>query len=81
MTAIENLGSNNKGGMLWRCVCECGHDNFITTLHHLLSGNTKSCGCLKSIGESQIAIILTKHNIDFIQQYKFEDAIYEDTKG
>ena len=81
LTAIENLGSNNKGGILWRCVCECGNDNFITTSHHLLSGNTKSCGCLKSIGESQIAIILTKHNIDFIQQYKFEDAIYEDTKG
>ena len=81
LTAIKYLGSNNKKSALWKCVCECGNDNFITTSHHLVSGNTKSCGCLKSIGESQIAIILSKNNIDFIQQYEFNDALYEDTKG
>lgn len=81
LTVVEFLGSNNKRSILWRCICECGNNNFITTSHHLLSGNTKSCGCLKSIGESNIAILLSKNNIDFIQQYKIEDAIYPDTKG
>jgi len=78
---MEYLGSNNKGGALWKCVCECGNDNFITTSHHLISGNTKSCGCLKSVGESKIAILLSENNIKFIQQQKFDDAIYDDTKG
>ena len=81
LTAIEYFGSNNKGSALWKCSCECGNDNFITTSHHLLSGNTQSCGCLKSIGESKIAVILSQNNIKFIQQEKFDDAIYEDTKG
>lgn len=81
LTAIECLGSNNKGSMLWKCCCECGNDNFITTSQHLVSGNTKSCGCLKSLGESKIAILLTQNNINFIQQKKFDDAIYTDTKS
>ena len=81
LTAMEYLGSDNKGGTLWKCMCECGNDNFITTSHHLISGNTKSCGCLKSIGESKIAILLSENNIKFIQQQKFDDAIYNDTKG
>jgi hypothetical protein len=67
LTAIEYLGSDNKGSVLWKCVCECGNDNFITTSHHLISGNTQSCGCLKSIGESKIAILLSENNIKFIQ--------------
>lgn len=81
LTVIEYLGSDNKGSVLWKCVCECGNDNFITTSHHLISGNTQSCGCLKSIGESKIAILLSQNNIKFTQQQKFNDAIYEDTKG
>lgn len=81
LTAVEFLGSNNKKNVLWRCVCECGNTNFITTSQHLVSGNTKSCGCLKSIGESNIAILLTKNNIEFIQQKKFDDAFYENTKS
>jgi len=31
----------------WNCQCECGNlTNSLT--HHLISGNTKSCGCLKT---------------------------------
>lgn len=81
LTAKEFLGSNGKGSALWRCECDCGNTNFITTSHHLISGNTQSCGCLKSIGESNIAKILTQNNIKFEQQKKFSDAIYEETKG
>ena len=81
LTAKEFLSSNGKGGTLWRCECDCGNTNFITTSNHLTSGNTQSCGCLKSIGESNIAKILTQNNIKFEQQKKFSDAIYEETKG
>lgn len=81
LTALKYLGSNNKGSALWKCSCECGNNDFITTSHHLLSRNTQSCGCLKSIGESNIAILLSQYNIKFIQQKNFDDAIYEDTNG
>ena len=30
----------------WNCVCECGSETTVVQCH-LLSGNTKSCGCLK----------------------------------
>ena len=31
---------------LWRCVCECGTETFVTG-NRLRSGQTKSCGCLR----------------------------------
>ena len=46
----------------------CGNNNFITTSHNLLSGNTQSCGCLKSKGEEKIKLILQQHNIIYEQE-------------
>ena len=50
LTAIEKIenGRNNSGisTIIWRCNCDCGNE-VITTSHGLLSGDTKSCGCLK----------------------------------
>jgi hypothetical protein len=31
----------------WKCVCECGNESLVIG-HALLSGRTKSCGCLSS---------------------------------
>ena len=73
LIAKEYLGSNNKKSVLWRCECDCGNKNFITTSHRLLSGNTKSCGCLVSIGEANIIKILLDNNIEFIPQKLFDD--------
>lgn len=33
----------------WQCRCECGKNTIVTT-SHLLSGNTRSCGCLNKDG-------------------------------
>jgi hypothetical protein len=30
----------------WNCICDCGNKTIVSTTH-LISGNTKSCGCLK----------------------------------
>lgn len=76
LTAIEYLENS-----LWKCECECGNKEFITTSHHLLSGNTRSCGCLRSLGESVISKLLLEHEIEFIQQKQFDDAIYDETGG
>lgn len=56
LTVIEFAGKKYRKN-LWRCRCECGKET-ITTASHLLSGHTKSCGCLakeKSIIASKIA--------------------------
>lgn len=76
LIAKEYIGSG-PGGPLWRCECDCGNKNFVTTAHHLTSGNTQSCGCLKSKGEENIVQILQQNNIIFIQQHVFTNLKYE----
>ena len=40
---------NSDNRWLWKCQCSCEkHSIVYTSMHHLKSGNTKSCGCLKS---------------------------------
>lgn len=74
LIAIECIGGNGNSA-LWKCQCDCGNKNFITTSAHLISGNTKSCGCLKSQGENIIILILQSNNIIFEQQKTFKDCI------
>lgn len=40
------IGKNKYGQSLWLCRCNCGNKKIIVG-SSLLSGNTKSCGCLK----------------------------------
>lgn len=40
LTAIEYIK-----GSRWQCVCDCGNEKTVSA-GNLLSGNTKSCGCL-----------------------------------
>ena len=44
LKVIEYTGRDN----MWRCEClACGNKNFITHRDSILTGKTKSCGCLK----------------------------------
>lgn len=47
LTVIDFYGQNKHKNFTWKCKCECGNtiDYGIST-HSLLSGNTKSCGCI-----------------------------------
>lgn len=72
LIAKEIVGKVNTN-KIWRCECECGNKEFYTTSHHLLSGNTKSCGCLKSIGELNIQNILIENQIHFEREKIFKD--------
>ena len=42
----ERLHRDPKLGQLFRCVCDCGNE-VIKPHSNLLTGNTRSCGCLK----------------------------------
>lgn len=71
LTVIDQIDKKNRQ-LVWRCKCECGNEINVTT-NHLVTGNTQSCGCLKSKGESFIATWLKEHNIQYKQQFTFDD--------
>lgn len=56
-TAIRRVENSKAGKSRWLCKCVCGKE-FITIGSQLLSGHTKSCGCiegkLKSLSKTKI---------------------------
>lgn len=46
LVAIEPVDSDAHGNTFWRCKCDCGNETLVMR-HHLLSGDTQSCGCYK----------------------------------
>ena len=62
-------------GSWWYCNCDCGRKNILIKGKNLISGNTKSCGCMSmSSTEKQITQILNNHNIKYIKEYSFSDC-------
>ena len=41
---VTKRAPNKNGRVAWHCVCDCGN-HIVTLSQHLLSGQTKSCGC------------------------------------
>ena len=56
----------------WICKCSCGNEVEVCG-SNLRTGNTKSCGCLKSNGEQLITSILQNNNINYKKEYTFPD--------
>ena len=71
LIAIKPIFNNNKKRYDWLCKCDCGN-TIITLSSSLINKNTQSCGCIKSIGESNIRQILQKNGINYISQYRVE---------
>lgn len=71
LTVIDNV--TNHGKNRWKCKCDCGSIIYTDT-NHLRSGNTKSCGCIKSHGQRAIALILTENNISFETEKAFDNC-------
>jgi hypothetical protein len=46
LTAYELTGRNNYGCAIWECRCDCGKIALVRSVD-LMSGHTKSCGCLQ----------------------------------
>lgn len=49
LTAVSPVGKTNGGGMIWRCVCDCGGMRDVSAWE-LRSGSAKSCGCVRREG-------------------------------
>lgn len=71
LVAIKPIYNQNSKRYSWLCQCDCGNTTIVLG-SSLSSLNSQSCGCLKSLGESNIQSILTINQIQFIYQYKIE---------
>ncbi|MBQ9001885.1 MAG: hypothetical protein IJ087_08540 [Eggerthellaceae bacterium] len=47
LVALDPVGKNDRGNMVWSCQCDCGNTCEATT-YSLTSGRKRSCGCLRS---------------------------------
>lgn len=46
LTALEAVGKDKKGQIIWRCLCICGSERLAVS-SCLVRGGTTSCGCRK----------------------------------
>ena len=77
LIAKQPIFNEYKKRYVWLCQCDCGNE-IIVLGSSLSNGNTQSCGCIKSIGESNIEKILKENNINYISQYRImiNDKLY-----
>lgn len=78
LTALYPVTDTSKGRMKWFCKCDC-ENTCIVDEYHLQSGNTQSCGCIKSKGEEKIQKILSDLGIKFHKEHTFQDCINPET--
>ena len=46
LTAMEPTSTRQSGSIVWRCVCDCGNETFVSA-KLLATGKARSCGCLR----------------------------------
>lgn len=78
LTVIQDLGfrkqlSRNKNWRWSLCQCDCGSKPIEVPNNALKNGSKKSCGCIRSTGEEIIRSILEENNIEYAQEYRFDD--------
>ena len=67
---------NHIHDSLWLCRCDCGT---VQTFYkgNLMSGHTKSCGCIMSKFEEKVAKLLSENNIPFRKNATFDSCRFE----
>ena len=79
LTALYTNSIANDGQRIWHCKCSCGKEVDVRA-GALRSGKTQSCGCKTSKGNLLIRNFLQEHQINFIQEYSFDD-LYASTQN
>ena len=78
LLVLERDGSLS-GHALWKCQCECGQIKTIDG-HLLRSGNIKSCGCVKSWKELEIAMLLNEIGATYVREYSFNNLVSDSNR-
>lgn len=76
LTVLSYAGINQYGATNFECLCDCGNTKIISR-NSLIMGTVKTCGCVRSIGETNIKCILDNFNIKYKPQQAFSDLISE----
>lgn len=71
LTIFDCFVRNNR--YWYNCICDCGNSCEVLG-SRLFNGTTSSCGCLNSKANELMDKILTKHDIPFKREYKFNDC-------
>lgn len=74
LTALEPTEQRENGGVVWKCICDCGKICYIPQGQ---LGYRKSCGCVsnRSKGEIILKDILQSNDITFVEQKTFEECV------
>ncbi len=76
LQAVSPTSKRDGKSVIWICHClNCGNNAYEASVSDLTFGNTKSCGCLKSIGEFNITQLLQNSNIEFQKEKSFDNLI------
>ena len=73
-TVLSRNYEHGENEVYWNCICKCGNKGIVPS-GQLKNGHSKSCGCIKSIGEHNINTYLSKNNINYQSQKKFDNLI------
>lgn len=66
---------NDKGQWMWKCKCGICGNTFSELPARINDGHVTSCGCrIQSCGETYVQGILQEMQVDFLQQYTFNDC-------
>ena len=84
LVALKPTEKRKNNNVVWLCQCDCGNTVEVG-LNNLTQGFTKSCGCLKSMGEEKITNLLDAANISYQREYteeslnkkRFDFAIFD----
>lgn len=72
LVARNFVGIDKHGSTLFLCDCDCGNTTILPR-YSLTENRTHSCGCIVSVGESNIKKILNDTKIKYRPQYVFKD--------
>ena len=73
LTVIKREGTGPYGDATYLCQCDCGNTTIVDR-QKLITGNTQSCGCIKSRGEQKIQNILQQENLIYKKEKMFDDC-------
>jgi len=65
LVVISKADSEKNGHTRWNCICDCGGTTTVRS-SHLLSGDTRSCGC---IGREMLSKMCLKHGMSETTTY------------
>jgi len=72
---LPSIKVGNKWRAMCRCLCLLCGNIIDLRKDNLISGDTKSCGCIKSVGEQTVLNYLIENKIPHVRQFYFQDLL------